>query len=341
MTSIPRTRLILLVLFLCGWPAFAEGPREDLNDYCPDIEPYQTGYLKVSDLHEIYYELCGHPQGKPVMILHGGPGGEIYPTLRRFHDPTKYLIVLHEQRGCGKSRPRAELQENTTANLVEDVERLRKHLELGKVQVFGGSWGSTLALAYAQKYPDHVGSLVLYGVFTCTKAEIDHTYHGGAAAFFPRAFEEFQSILPHPETHNYPQQLLDLLRDANVETRRRAALAWTRFELKASILNCPNELVESFLKDWDPYDFVLLESYYTANRCFLKEGQLLRNAPKIRSIPTVIVQGRYDAVCPPLTAYRLHEALSKSKLNIVEAAGHGPIEPRMSSALIDAVKMLE
>jgi proline iminopeptidase len=275
------------------------------------------------------------------MVLHGGPGGGSYPSLRRFHDPAVYLIVLHDQRGAGKSKPYGELGGNNTQNLVEDIERLRKHLDLRKVQIFGGSWGSTLGLAYAQTYPQQVSSLVLRGVFTGTRAEIDHFYHGGLAKFFPEAYARLQSILPRPEELNYPGQLLAMLRSADADTRRKASLGWAAYEMRTAVLERTDRDVEESLKQWDPYDFSLIENHYMANRCFLEEGQLLREASRIQSIPTVIVQGRYDVICPPITAYRLHQALPKSRLVIVESSGHSAGQPRVRSALIDAVKSLE
>jgi proline iminopeptidase len=321
-------------------PASEAPPR---LDYYPEIEPFETGFLKVSDVHEICYELCGNRDGKPVMVLHGGPGGGAYPTLRRFHDPAKYLIVLHDQRGAGRSEPHCELRENTTANLVEDIEKLRQHLKLGKVQIWGGSWGSTLGLAYAETYPENVSALVLRGIFTATQAEDDHFYHGDTATYFPEAFARLQALVPHPETHNYPEQLLALLRSDDPEVRRRVAVGWASYEMRISRVGGSDEQVARDLTRWDPYDFSLIENYYMANRCFLAEGQLLRpdNLRKLADIPTFIVNGRYDVVCPPITAYRLHQGLPQSKLFIIEDAGHGGSEPGIRSALIEIGKSLE
>ena len=337
-SSLPLAGLLLASILL---PAGAAPPEKELHDFYPEIEPFKTGYLKVSDLHQIYYELCGNPDGRPVMVLHGGPGGGSYPQLRRYHDPQKYLIVLHDQRGSGRSKPYTELRENNTVNLVQDIERLRQHLELPQVQIFGGSWGSTLGLAYAETFPQSVSSLVIRGVFTATKEEIDHFYHGPAGKYFPQTFARLQSILPHPETLNYPQQLFDLLRHKDPEVRRQTALAWAGYECKIAFLEITDEQVAASLKEWEPYDFALLENYYMANNCFLEEGQLLRQAHKIKSTPTVIIQGRYDLLCPPLTAYRLHQALPESKLVIVEAAGHTGSTPRNRSAVIKAIESLE
>jgi proline iminopeptidase len=320
--------------------AAAQSKPVEYRDAYPPIEPFRTGYLKVSELHEIYYELCGDPDGKPAMVLHGGPGGGCYPALRRFHDPEKYLIVLHDQRGAGRSKPHCELRENTTPNLVEDIEKLRKHLKLGNVQIFGGSWGSTLGLAYAETYSGNVSALVIRGVFTGTKAEIDHIYYGGVEKFFPAAYARLRSILPHPERRDYPEQLLALLRDDDPAVRRRIAHAWATYELRASWLETTEEAVAKDLEGWDPYDFALIESHYMAHQCFLAEDQLRRDAAKIRHIPTFIVQGRYDVVCPPVTAYRLHQALPNSKLAIVEAAGHASSQPRVRSAVIEITDSL-
>ena len=333
---------------LCGLLVLAAGAQADehaggekLRDLYPPIEPFKTGYLKVSDLHEIHYELCGNPDGIPVMILHGGPGGGSYPDLRRYHDPARYLLILHDQRGSGRSKPYCELRENNTPALVADIERLRKHLQLHQVHVFGGSWGSTLALAYAETYPGNVKSLVLRGVFTATKEEIDHFYHGGAGKFFPEVYARLQDLVPNPERPDYPKQLLAILQSDDPATRRRASLGWASYELKLAGLDRSDAELAAVFERWDPYDFSLIENYYMANGCFLEEGQLLRDAPRITSIPTVIVHGRHDVICAPVIAYRLHQALPNSKLVFVEAAGHTAADPRMRSALVRAVKSLE
>ncbi|MCK6456799.1 MAG: prolyl aminopeptidase [Phycisphaerae bacterium] len=342
----------VVVLLLSAMSALAAGPTsrphriEDpppvpLLDYYPEIEPFKTGYLRVSDLHEIYYELCGNPSGRPVMLLHGGPGGGSYPDLRRFHDPTKYLLVLHDQRGAGKSRPHAELRENTTPNLVSDIERLRTHLKLGKVQVFGGSWGSTLALAYAEAYPQHIDSLVLRGIFTATKDEIDHFYHGPVATYFPEAHERLRQVIPNPSATDYPRQLYEQIRHRGTPRAKHVADEWARYETRVSRVGMTDAMAEKFLADWDSYDFSLIENYYMANRCFLEEEQLLRDAPRLTGISTIIVNGRYDVICPPINAFRVHRAIPGSKLVIVEDAGHGGGAPPMRSALIQAVRDIE
>ena len=337
-----RTRpLIVGLVLVCVNVCFGQGQQSKINSLYPPIEPFRTGFLKVSDTHELYYELDGKPDGRPVIMLHGGPGGGSYPNMRRYHDPKKYLIVLFDQRGAGQSRPFAELRDNNTPALVEDIEKLRKDLSLAQVQLFGGSWGATLALAYAEKYPQNVNSMILRGVFTATQGELDHFYHGGTAVFFPDVYERLKAVIPKPETLNYPQQLLELLKGPDEAKRKEVARAWAAYETKCAGIDISDEEVDSILKSGDYFAFALIENYYMANRCFLEEGQLLRDASKIADIPAVIVQGRYDVICPPATAYRLHKALPKSKLVFVEDAGHSGGAPPMASALIDAVKSLD
>jgi proline iminopeptidase len=319
------------------------GPKDDSidADWFPPIEPFKEEWLRVSEVHEIRYELCGNPDGIPVMILHGGPGGGSYPSLRRYHDPDKYLMVLHDQRGAGKSRPYSELRDNNTQALVEDVEKLRRHLNLGRVHIFGGSWGSTLGVAYAEAYPEQVRSLVLRGVFLGSQEEIDHFYHGGSGAFFPEAYARLRSHLPHPDRPNYPTQLLALLRSDNEAVRKKIAFEWARYEMKLAYLERDDEDIDRIVSGWETYDFALIENYYMVNHCFLLEGQLLREAHRLANIPAVIVHGRYDVICRPKAAWDLHRAMPKSRLVLVESAGHsGGAEP-IRRALVNAVKSLE
>jgi proline iminopeptidase len=318
-----------MVLGMAAMSQAQTRPTEKAFEYYPEIEPFRTGFLKVSDAHEIYYELCGNPDGIPVMVLHGGPGGGSYPSLRRYHDPQKYLIVLHDQRGAGKSKPYAELRDNNTQALVEDIEKLRVELQLGRMQLFGGSWGSTLALA------------VLRGIFTATKDEIDHFYHGGTGVYFPEVYEKLKAIIPQPEAKNYPKQLLDLIRGKDEAKSKEAARVWAAYETKCAGIGITDAEVENILKGWDPHSFSLIENYYMANNCFLDEGQLLRESGRLSGIPTAIVHGRYDVICPPSTAYRLHKALPQSRLFWVEAAGHSGGAPPVVSALIEGVKWVE
>lgn len=303
----------------------------------PEIEPYQTGYLQVSDVHQIYYELCGNPKGKPVFVLHGGPGGSCSPYYRQFFDPEKYFIVLHDQRGAGKSRPFGEIKENTTQLLVEDIETLRKQVHVDKMILFGGSWGSTLALAYAETYPEHVNGLVLRGVFTATQEEIDHFYHGGVRPFFPEVYEKFETSLKAKKSDYIPQLLLSAITEGDSAQKARYSRLWAGYEIKLSGLEVTDAAVKNILDGFDPFAFGVLENYYMAHHCFLEEGQLLENADVLKDIPAIIVNGRYDMICPPITAYRLHLKLPKSKLVIAEKSGHWMGEKPIEESLLKAI----
>ncbi len=328
---------ICLALCLLGLTSFSR----QVSSLWPDIKPYKTGYLRVSALHEIFYQLGGNREGKPVMVLHGGPGTGCPTAYFRYFNSERFHIVLHDQRGSGLSRPLSELRENTTANLVEDIEKLRRHLGLGKVLLFGGSWGSTLALAYAETYPQNVSGMVLRGVFTATKDELDHYYHGGTAWNFPEAHEALLSCIAQPNNKNYASQLLERLKSEDSATRDRCARAWARYEGKIAFLDIADEMLDRALEGMNLYTFALIENYYMANACFLKEGQLLDEAGKLASIPMVILNGRYDMVCPPLTAFRLHKKLPNSRLVIVDRAGHSASEPGIEKELVSAVRSFE
>jgi proline iminopeptidase len=327
--------LIPIVLLLLAAQGFTS------TKLWPELKPYKTDYLKVSELHEIFYQLGGNPEGKPVMVIHGGPGGGCSPDMFRFFNPEKFHIVLHDQRGAGQSKPYAEIKENTTQHLVEDIEKLRKHLDLGKVILFGGSWGSTLSLAYAETYPQNVSGMILRGVFTGSKQEIEHFYHGATASYFPENYERLLQHIEDPEQKNYPAQLLKKIQSSDPEVRQKYALAWGKYEIKMAVLFIPDRAVDNIFKDWNPYDFALLENYYMANNCFLEDGELLNNTDRLKDIPTVIVNGRYDVICPPITAYKLHKKLTKSELIIVERAGHSASAEPLRSILVNAVRKFE
>jgi proline iminopeptidase len=307
----------------------------------PEIEPYKTDYLRVSDIHEIYYELSGNPEGKPVFVLHGGPGAGSSPNMRRFFNPDKFLIVLHDQRGCGKSKPFGEIRQNTTQDLVEDIERLRNHLKFDEIILFGGSWGATLGLAYAETYPQNVRGMVLRGIFTATREEIDHFYHGGVREFFPETYEKFVSSLPDPNKKPLPEYLLTLIQSGDSSERAKYSRAWAEYELKLSSLEFPDAAMDRIFEEFNPYAFALLENYYMANGCFLEEGQLVKGLHKIRDIPLVMVNGRYDMICPPITAYRLHRQLPKSKLIIAKSSGHWMGEKNIEKAMLEAMRDFE
>lgn len=345
MTSLDRPAAATLLSLL--WISLAFGAfAGEVTELWPPIEPYETGYLRVSGTHEVYYELCGNPAGTPVFVLHGGPGASCSPYMRRFFDPEAFLIVLHDQRGCGKSRPFGVIEENTTPDLVGDVERLRVHLNMGKIILFGGSWGTTLALAYGEAYPENVCGMLLRGVFTGTQEEIDFYYHGGVRSFFPDAYEELLAALPDPGKRPLPAYLADLIQHGDSVTQWRCAKAWTKYEVKiGALLPSVDYLAE--LETPTPatkrgvYTLGLFENYYMAHRCFLEEGRLWRDLGKIRDIPVVLVNGRYDAICPPLTAYRLHRELPKSKLVIAEGAGHWMGDKPIEKALLGAARDME
>lgn len=319
------------------------GSTEEIELW-PRIEPFQTGHLKVSEIHEIYYELCGNPQGKPVFVLHGGPGAACSPYYRRFFNPKEFLVVLHDQRGCGKSRPFAELRENTTQLLVEDIEKLRKHLELGDIILFGGSWGTTLGLAYGETHPENVAGMVLRGVFLATQDELDHYYHGGVAQFFPEVYERLLSALPEPGKRPLPDALLEALQGEDPALRERCSLAWVKYEARIGGLQASDEWVDELAGSEDAgfiTTLALFENYYVANGCFLEEGQLLNDADKLRGVPIFMVNGRYDVICPPRSAYLLHQKLPESELVIAEAAGHWMGEKPIQQALLKAMRKYE
>lgn len=332
----------VVLLGVLASTASADDARQ-AGELFPPSEPFKTGYLEVSPLHRIYFELHGSPQGKPVFVLHGGPGFGCYPRLAQYFDPEKFLIVLHDQRGAGRSRPPGELRENTTQHLVADIERLRQHLEIdGKIVIFGGSWGSTLALAYAETHPDQVSGMVIRGVHTGTKDEIDNAFAGEAMRqFFPDAMARLEAALPSSLTEFEPKALLELFEKGDDDLVRKVGHAWIRFAIKTGHMHAPDEKVEQGWGDYDSRPAMKIDCHYASNRFFLEEGQLLRDAHKLKDIPLTIINGRYDMVCPPVTAWRLHQRLPKSKLIIVEQAGHSEAEEGTTRALVKAVAEFE
>ena len=302
----------------------------------PPLRPYSTGRLGVSEVHELYYEQSGNPQGKPVVFLHGGPGGGTDPRMRRFFDPEVYRIVLFDQRGCGKSTPHASLHENTTWHLVDDIEALREHLGIAAWQVFGGSWGATLALAYAQKHPARVTELVLRGIFMLRRSELEWFYQDseGAAALFPDLWEQYLAPIPLDERYDLIRAYYRRLTSTDAAERNAAARAWSVWEGATSFLHLNPAYVSKFEESDYAAAFARIECHYFVNGGFLEvDDQLLRDVPRIRHIPCVIVQGRYDVVCPMRSAWALHRAWPESKLVIVPDAGHSAFEPGMAKAL--------
>lgn len=303
----------------------------------PHIEPYQTGFLKVDPLHTLYYEQCGNPDGKPVVFLHGGPGGGTTPAMRRFFDPDAYRIVLFDQRGCGKSAPHAELEGNTTWDLVADIERLRDALGIDTWQVFGGSWGSALALAYAERHPERVTELVLRGIFTLRRAELEWFYQHGASEIFPEAFAEYVADIPAEERGDLMTAYYRRLTDDNPDVRMAFARRWSVWEASTSNLIVNEGQVAQFSRDDFALAFARIECHYFVNGGFFdRDDQLIAEAGRIRHIPGVIVQGRYDLVCPMRTAYDLSKAWPEARLVVVPTAGHAAFEEGIASELVAA-----
>jgi proline iminopeptidase len=296
--------------------------------------PYAVGRLHVSHLHEIYFEQCGNPSGKPALVLHGGPGGGISPTLKQLHDPEKYRVILFDQRGCGQSTPHAELAENTTWDLVADIEKLRDHLGIDRWQVLGGSWGSTLALAYAQSYPRRVTELVLRGIFTCRKNEIDWFYQYGASEIFPEAWEAFIGPIPQAERDNLLAAYHQRLTGADTELQLRCARAWSQWEGSTLSLVPDAARVANMGSAHFAIAFARIEcQFFMHGGFFAQDGQLIANASRLKGIPGSIVQGRYDVVTPVRTAFDLHKAWPEANFEIVGEAGHAGSEAGIAAAL--------
>ena len=303
----------------------------------PEIEPFDTGMLAVDERHTLYYEQCGNPQGKPVVLLHGGPGAGCSAKMRRFHDPAKYRIVLFDQRGSGRSTPHADLVGNTTWDLVADTETLRTKLGIERWQVFGGSWGSTLALAYAQKHPERVTELVLRGIFMLRRWELEWFYQQGASRLFPDAWEPYLQAIPESERGDLIAAYHRRLTSPDEETRLAAARAWSVWEGATSFLRVDPAFVIGHEDAAFALAFARIENHYFVNRGFFDaDDQLLRDAPRIADIPGVIVHGRYDVVCPIQNAWDLHKAWPKAELVISPTSGHSAFEAENIDALVRA-----
>ncbi len=315
--------------------------KDPLSWLYPPIEPFRIHRLRVSDLHELYVEESGNPNGAPVIFLHGGPGGGTSPKHRRFFDPRKYRIILFDQRGCGQSTPYAEVRENTTWDLVADIERIRHHLGVERWQVFGGSWGSTLALAYAEKHPQQVSSLVLRGIFLLREWELRWFYQEGASRIFPEAFAAFRDFIPESERGDLAAAYAKRLFSDDPAVNLPAAKAWSIWEGSASKLLPDESFTSGYGQDATTLAFARIECHYFMHKGWLEgEDQLLRDAPKLKGIPGVIVQGRYDIVCPAQNAWDLHQAWPDSELVIVPDAGHSATEWGVSKALVAATDRL-
>lgn len=302
----------------------------------PPIDAYDSGSLPVSTLHTLYYEQAGNPEGKPVVFLHGGPGGGIMPDYRRYFDPQKWRVILFDQRGCGRSTPFAELRENTTWDLVADIERLREHLGIAQWAVFGGSWGSTLSLSYAITHPERCTELFLRGIFLLRKKEIDWFYQEGCSKLFPDLWEHYLAPISTDERHDLVAAYYRRLTSDCAATRQTAAKAWSIWEGSTSKLIFDPAAAGKFGQDQFADAFARIECHYFTNKGFFDTDDcLLRQAYKIRHIPTVIVHGRYDVICPVENAWDLKKELPDAHLHIVADAGHSLSEPGITSVLID------
>ncbi|WP_425407808.1 prolyl aminopeptidase [Hyphococcus sp.] len=309
----------------------------ELRSLYPPLEASDAGMLRVSELHEIYYEVSGAPDGKPVVVCHGGPGGGSTPSMRRYFDPARYRIVLFDQRGCGKSRPHAELEDNNTWALVDDMEKLRAHLGIDRWQVFGGSWGSTLALAYAQTCPDRVSELVLRGIFTLRRAELEWFYQEGASWVFPEAWANYLAPIPEAERGDMISAYYKRLTGDNQNEQLQAAKAWSLWEGGTVSLLPSEERMQTFSSDAFALAFARIECHYFQHGGFFDcDDQIMREIDRVRHIPAIIVQGRYDIVTPMKTAFEMHQRWPEAEFNVVLDAGHAASEPGIIDALVRA-----
>ena len=307
-----------------------------MNKLYPPIEPYNEFFLKVSKLHTIFVEESGNPEGKPVIFLHGGPGGGSEPIYRQYFDPQRWRIIIFDQRGCGKSLPHAELEENTTWDLVHDIEMIREYLKIDSWVVFGGSWGSTLSLSYAIKNPKRCKGLILRGIFMLRKMEIDWFYQEGCSYIFPDEWENYLKIIPENERSNLVNAYDKRLTSKNKKTRIEAAKAWSTWEARTSKLIQTKDSLHHFDDEKVAEAFARIECHYFINKGFFKnDGWILENIYKIQHIPNVIIQGRYDVVCPMRSAWDLHKAWNNSNLVIIKDAGHSMLEKSVQSELIN------
>ena len=312
------------------------------NTLFPKIEPYNTFYLKVSKLHTIFIEESGNPKGKPVIFFHGGPGGGIEPIYRQYFNPKKWRIIIFDQRGCGNSFPHAELKENTTWNLVNDIELIRKYLEIKKWVIFGGSWGSTLSLTYAIMHTNRCKALILRGIFLLRKAEIDWFYQEGCSFIFPDAWEKYIEIINLKDRNDYVKAYYKLLTSNNKSIKREAALRWSIWESNTSKLLPTKKSLHQFNDIKVAEAFARIECHYFINKGFFKEdGWILNNIEKIKNIPGIIVQGRYDVVCPMKSAWELSKAWTKAKLIVVDDSGHSMLEKGIQRELLKETKKFE
>jgi proline iminopeptidase len=304
------------------------------GSFYPSIQPYASGMLDVGDGHSLYWETCGNPEGRPALFLHGGPGGGCHPDYRRLFDPSIYRIVLFDQRGCGRSTPHAEIEANTTHHLVADIERLRTELGVEDWMILGGSWGVALALAYAQRHPRRVRALVLRGVFTARQLEFDWLYRHGASSMFPEGWQRFVDPIPPAERDDLIAAYHRRLFSDDTGVRQEAARTWCGWE--GELLTMKPRSPRTGPATRGEIALSRIEAHYFVNRAFLEEGELIANMHLLADVPGVIVQGRYDVVTPPRTAYDLHNVWPRSTLHIVPDAGHATSEPGILVRLVEA-----
>ncbi len=314
--------------------------NEKISSFYPEIETYKTEFIKVSDIHTLYLEQSGNPNGRPVLFLHGGPGGGTNSDHRRFFNPEHYRIILFDQRGSGQSTPAAELKENTTWDLVSDIEKIRNHLKISDWIVFGGSWGSTLALAYAETYPQFVKGLILRGIFLCRPSEIKWFYQFGASEIFPDQWETYKNHIAPNEQNDFVRAYYKKLTDENLNVRLTAAKIWSKWEAATSKLFIDPNFIDEFEDPTHALQFARIECHYFMNNAFFKTNNwLIENLDKLKNIPITIIQGRYDIVCPMRSAWDLHLALGKLNIphtmKIIQDAGHSANEAGIKSTLID------
>lgn len=307
------------------------------NALFTEIEPYASGMLDVGGVHRMYWEQCGNPRGEPVLFLHGGPGAGAAPAHRRFFDPAHYRIVIYDQRGAGRSTPLGELQDNTTPHLVSDIEALRRHLGIERWLVFGGSWGSTLALAYGEAHPERCSGFILRGIFLCRRSEIDWFLYG-LRTLFPEAWRSFAGMIPDAERGDLLAAYYQRLTDPDPRVHMPAARAWSTYEGVCSTLLPSPETVAYFASDVVALGLARIEAHYFSHDIFLPENALLANLHRIRHIPAVIVQGRYDAVCPIVTADEVRAAWPEAEYIVVPDAGHSAWEPGICTRLVRATE---
>ena len=304
----------------------------------PEIDPYHEFQLKVSALHTLWIEECGNPHGIPVVFLHGGPGAACEPFQRRFFDPEKYRIILFDQRGCGRSIPHAELAENTTENLITDIEAIRKYLKVEKWLVFGGSWGSTLALAYAEAYVECVTGLILRGIFLCRPRDIQWFYQDGASYIYPDLWQDYLSVIAEDERNDLITAYYKRLTSNNRDLQLKAARAWSIWEGSTSNLIAKTSVLNHFADEHIALSLARIECHYFINNSFLRDNQLLEDAHILQNIPGVIVHGRYDVVCPVEQAYALHQVWQSAELIVTSRSGHSATEEENVDALVRATQ---